>query len=249
MPERYALTIISVGGNLQWLASQDQILAKAKGDRQITECLKDVKEFLQEIEFKEEWVFNELDAWIKKLSRYKSGKIIDKKDADQLSYDASTWLREVLEYLSNLYYWEVKPDGVFDVGKLVEEETATFFKKKTYWRKLSKATKHDLDEACFSLAFELPTAAAFLIMRATEDVLRKLYFIKTKKTLKGFIKWASITRELTGKVDNLLIDNLDHLRRNYRNPVSHPEKTYEQKESERLLQAAIGVIEQMIDEM
>jgi hypothetical protein len=31
--------------------------------------------------------------------------------------------------------------------------------------------------------------------------------------------------------------------------VTYPEKIHEQKEGERLFQAAIGVIEQMIDEM
>ena len=249
MPERYGLTIQSLGSHLQWLISQDQILAKPKGEHQIVDTLKRVKEFLEEIEFDEKWVFEEVNDWIRRLSRYKLDQKIKKKTAGLLSFDANSWYQEVSDYLSNCYYWEVRPNGISDLKKLFEDETVCFFKTKSYWRRLSKVAKHDLDEACCCLAFERPTAAAFLVMRATEDVLRKLYSLEMKRPLLGFIEWGEITKQLRSNVDKQLIENLDYLRNNFRNPVAHPDKIYEQKESERLFHTAISVIEQMIDEM
>jgi hypothetical protein len=132
---------------------------------------------------------------------------------------------------------------------LYEDGAASFFDKKKYWNNLSKVARYDLDEACLCLAFEQPTAAAFLITRATEDVLRKLYSANIEKPPKGFLDWGLITKQLEGKVDNELIESLDYLRNNFRNPVAHPDKIYEQKESERLFHAAINVIQKMIDAM
>lgn len=248
MPERYASSIQSIGSYLQWLVSQDSIQAEVKGDKGIIDTLKGLKDLLEEIEFKEKWVLNDIDNWIKKLSRYRVGKKINRKTASDISYGANLWFKEVEGYLGICYYWEIRPDGVSDLKKLVEEETHSFFTKKNYWKQLSKVAKHDLDEGCLCLAFERPTAAAFLIMRATEDVLRHLYESKTQKSLQGFIDWGPLTKKLQAEISPLLKDNLDHLRNNFRNPVAHPDKIYTQKEAERLLHNAINVIEQMIDE-
>jgi len=248
MPERYAYTIQLIGGYLQWLISQDNIQDKAKGDRGIISTLKRSKEFLEEVEFNEKWVFEEIDNWISKLSKYKVGQKIIKQTAEKLSYDTGNWFTEVSSYLEKCYYWEIRPEGISDLKKLFEEETQSFFSKKNYWKKLSKVAKHDLDEACLCLAFERPTAAAFLIMRATEGVLRHLYESKTQQPLQGFINWGELTKKLQSQISPLLKDNLNHLKNNFRNPVAHPDKIYSQKEAERLLHNAINVIEQMIDE-
>ena len=249
MPERYATTIQNIGRILQWLISQDQILHAVKGERGIIDALKRVRESLKEIKFDQRWVYQELDTWTKKLSRYKLNQNIKKETADQLSYDSDNWYREVIDYLSNCYYWEIRPKGVSDLDNLLEKKKDIIFKNKNYWKKLSGIAKHDIQEACLCLAFERPTAAAFLIMRATEDVLRNLYDSKTKKPLTGFIDWGEITQQLRNKVSRQLIENLDYLRNNFRNPVAHPEKIYEQIESDRLLHVAISIIEQMIDEI
>jgi len=249
MPCRYAITIQGLGSYLQWLISQDQIRARAKGQRQIIDTLKLLKSDLKEIEFQEAWVYKQIDQWEKRLSKYKVDQKISNKTADALSFDADIWYRELIDYLSRCYYWEVRPDGISDLEKLYEDDTASFFDKKKYWNALSKVARYDLDEACLCLAFEQPTAAAFLITRAAEDVLRKLYSAKIKKTVKGFLDWGLITTQLKGKVDDELIESLDYLRNNFRNPVAHPEKIYEQKESERLLHTAVNVIQKMIDAM
>jgi len=249
MPERYAITIQNLGSYLQWLVSQDEILAKAKGERGLIDSLKLLKDDLVEIEFEEAWVYKEIDQWEKRLSRYKKDQKISQTTADALSFDAHNWYRELLDYLSKCYYWEIRPDGISDLKKLYEDDTASFFDKKKYWNNLSKVARYDLNEACLCLAFEQPTAAAFLITRATEDVLRRLYSAKIQKSFKGFLDWGLITKQLKGKVDTELIESLDYLRNNFRNPVAHPEKVYEQKESERLFHTAINVIQKIIDAM
>jgi hypothetical protein len=84
MPERYAITIQNLGSYLGWLVSQDDILANAKGERGLIGILKLLKGDLAEIEFKEAWVYEEIDQWEKRLSRYKKDQKISQTTADAL---------------------------------------------------------------------------------------------------------------------------------------------------------------------
>ena len=95
---------------------------KILGFEEIRE-LKGIKENLKEIEFEEEWVYKGIEEWIKKLSRYKLKQNIKRETAEKLSYDAECWHREVIDFLSNCYYWEICPNGISDLEKLVERRT------------------------------------------------------------------------------------------------------------------------------
>ena len=73
--------------------------------------------------------------------------------------------------------------------------------------------------------------------------------MKISTPISGFIDWGNITQELRSHITADLADSLDHLRKNFRNPVSHPEAVYRQKEAETLLQTATRIVEKMIDQM
>ena len=166
MPHRDASTVYSIGTYIQWLLDQERSLSLVKGESGIRQNLETLLTLLKEIEFSEQWIVDDIGAWIKKLGRYKADQRIGKRHAKELSDAAVWWSREIEKFLENSTYYEILPDGVLDIDYLLKSPK-DFFEKAKYWRELSGIARRDFEEACKCLAFELPTAAAFLVMRCT----------------------------------------------------------------------------------
>lgn len=114
------------------------------------------------------------------------------------------------------------------------------------YENLTDLAQSDLNSACKCLAFESPTAASFHILRAIEECVRivyKSYFPRNDEKR----PWGHLTNELKNKprnpkVDEILMNHLDHLRKRFRNPTDHPEKIYEIEEAEDLIHISVDVI-------
>jgi hypothetical protein len=122
------------------------------------------------------------------------------------------------------------------------------------FEKLSDLAKYDLNECGYCICFERPTAAAFHLLRATEEILKHFYkkYIKTKPT--GFMTWGNYTNALknktTGKKPNLtIINHLDNIRLSFRNPTQHPDKIYDIEEIQNLFGVCLDVINRMGKEL
>jgi hypothetical protein len=105
----------------------------------------------------------------------------------------------------------------------------------------------DIEEACKCIALQRPTAAAFHLMRATESVLRT-YYCEVVKRGRGSLMWAPIVAHLRTRprqTDVALLDHLDSIRRNFRNPTQHPEKKYDMSEVQDLFGVCIDVVNRM----
>lgn len=116
--------------------------------------------------------------------------------------------------------------------------------------RLPDIAREDLDEAGKCVAFQRPTAAAFHLMRAVEGVLRWFYLEIVKR---GRIAeprmWAAMTTQLASlskPIPKTLLDNLDHVRQNFRNPTQHPDKVYDNDEAQDLMALSIDVINRMV---
>lgn len=119
---------------------------------------------------------------------------------------------------------------------------------------LSDFAKTDFIECGYCIAFERPTAAAFHILRGTEEVLRVYYkkFIRGKK--KGFKTWGQMTFDLknknSGKKPNaIIVNHLINIKDSFRNPTQHPDKIYDIYEVQDLLSLCIDVINRMAHDM
>jgi len=112
---------------------------------------------------------------------------------------------------------------------------------------LPELIKYDLTEGFLCLVFSRATASAFHILRATEGVLKELYFILVKKNREKNPMWGNMVVALRKKrnIDQNLLDRLDYIRTNYRNPTNHPLNTYSINDTENLLGLCIEVIERM----
>ncbi|MCJ7545011.1 MAG: hypothetical protein MUP47_10720 [Phycisphaerae bacterium] len=115
---------------------------------------------------------------------------------------------------------------------------------------LPETAQHDFAEAGKLIAFERPTAAAFHLLRGTEDVIRVYYRRYMRKPPSGKT-WGRMTQELRSKArgkrpDPGLAQQLDYIRTTYRNPTQHPDKIYDLDEAQDLFPLCVDVVNRMM---
>lgn len=96
--------------------------------------------------------------------------------------------------------------------------------------RLPQHTKDDFDQAGKCIAFDVPTAAAFHLLRGTEAVIRDYYDLVVpgnKKAKPHMRSWGVYIRLLSNHgAEKNIMDSLTIMKNVYRNPVVHPEETY-----------------------
>jgi hypothetical protein len=138
-------------------------------------------------------------------------------------------------------------DKKFDVKKLLYDVGGLM--REGLFDELPILAAVDLGEAGKCIAFERPTAAAFHTLRATEEVLRHYYtcYAKTRR-IKTPRLWGPILQDLAKrrtKPPKPLIDHLDAIRENFRNPTQHPEKLYDIDEAQDAFAQCLDAISRM----
>ncbi len=120
----------------------------------------------------------------------------------------------------------VSKKGAYSTKDLVEN--AHYQVPEPTRSRLPDQTKADFDQAGKCIAFDVPTAAAFHILRGTEAVIREYYDIVVpgpKKAHSKMRNWGAYIRLLnTHNADPNITALLNHLKDVYRNPVLHPEE-------------------------
>lgn len=138
----------------------------------------------------------------------------------------------------------------FSLEYLLEEPQELF--ASGVFKDLPNLCKFDFGEACHCIAFSLPTAAAFHTMRGTEGVLRHYYFSRVKRNRIERLMWGDIVNELRKQKrppSKPLMDNLDNIRVNFRNPTQHPDARYDLDEAQDLLAISVEVVNRMMKEV
>lgn len=176
-------------------------------------------------------------------------------DKGKLSLDQKTKLKKAILSFEKTVLAEAKTRIIaspiprrFDLNHLLEEPEKIL--GNDVYENLTDLAQSDLNSACKCLAFESPTAASFHILRAIEECVRVLYksYFPRKDEKRP---WGHLTNELRNKprnpkVDEILMNHLDHLRKRFRNPTDHPEKIYEIEEAEDLIHISVDVINRCI---
>jgi hypothetical protein len=108
----------------------------------------------------------------------------------------------------------------------------------------------DITEAGKCLAFRVPTAAAFHLSRAIETGMNQYYEALTGKPFNlqpRANNWGAKTQALRDATANEKITEfLEHIRKAYRNPVTHPEVVMEPAEAFGFFSQALSVISLML---
>jgi hypothetical protein len=129
-----------------------------------------------------------------------------------------------------------------DIGKLFDDGI---------FENLPDLAKRDMQNAGKAIAFELPTAAVFHLMRALEAVLRDLYchFIRQNR-LREPRNWKQMLDQMRKKKTNPppgpLLDHFDHIREHFRNPTQHPDAEYDMNAAQNLLNIAVDAIDRAV---
>lgn len=133
----------------------------------------------------------------------------------------------------------------YDTKDLLNNVSAIFGQQ--VFASLHDVAQSDFNDAGKCIAFDLPTSAAFHLMRGTEMVLRQLYRAKIGKDA-GEKNWGPMVKDLQAKDPTLkpLYDHLDNIRENFRNPTQHPDKIYGIDEAQDLFGVCVDVVDQMI---
>ena len=138
-------------------------------------------------------------------------------------------------------------DKRIDLAKLMDNVPALF--SKNTFDKMPDIAKFDFKEAGKCIALERPTAAAFHLLRGTESVLRYYYECTVKRNRTKSLNWGPIVDSLRNQRKppaDALLNNLDNIRLNFRNPTQHPEKIYTLDEVQDLFGLCEDVVNRMI---
>lgn len=130
-----------------------------------------------------------------------------------------------------------------DVNKLLFNIASLF--AKNVFKVLPDDIKYDLYESGKCIAFECSTASAFHVLRGLEGLLRVLLSKLEPQIDTSKMCWGPLITNLENlniQELSILLDNLDNIRNNYRNPTNHPEKIYNVDEAQDLFQLCVGVI-------
>jgi hypothetical protein len=154
--------------------------------------------------------------------------------------------------LEKLSVYQVAKKRIYDTNDLIQNAHKLF--SEAVVKRLPGAAKTDTDAAGKCLAFEVPTAAAFHILRASEAVMGLYYSVltngRTFKSDKVMRNWGAYIEALRKNgAEKKVTEILDHIRAEYRNPITHPEDTLTLDEALDLFNAEVSSISQIISQV
>lgn len=120
------------------------------------------------------------------------------------------------------------------------------------WFSLPVISARDFNVGCRAIAFELPTAGAFSLLRCVEGALKHLYFcnIKRNRLPEKEQMWGPMIKQLRDKKSDKppieLLDTLDRIRVNFRNPTDHPKKEYDLDEAQDLFGLCVDALNRIV---
>jgi hypothetical protein len=142
----------------------------------------------------------------------------------------------------------IASDGRYAVSKLLDDVGGLMGEH--VFDGLPALAQYDFQQAGRAIAFDLPTAAAFHLLRGTEAVLRDFYLRTVKRDrIKEPRMWGPMVTALRARRNPppaVLLTNLDSLRAHFRNPTQHPEKVYDLDEAQDLMALAFDAVARMV---
>jgi hypothetical protein len=170
------------------------------------------------------------------------GAVVTTEQAEDLRTEMRILRATVLAEAGGVFAYVVS-DKRFPADKLIDEIDTLF--PDGVFDELSQMTQFDVAEAGKCIAFERPTAAAFHLMRGVEGELRDFYRRTVKQKRVKPLLWAPMIDHL-GKRSKPppkpLLDHLDHIRHNFRNPTQHPDASYDNDEAQDLFSLCVDAL-------
>lgn len=166
-------------------------------------------------------------------------------EAEIIASKAKEFETVFLAEFQTLDIYAVSQIGIYSTPTLIEH--AEHAVPESLRSKLPKRAIEDVQEAGRCLAFQLPTACGFHIIRATEVVLHEYYLVIVEPESEDTLaNWGAYIKELkdvnanndTKKVTAIL----QQIKDLHRNPIMHPEVVLSPDDAGVLFSTAISVI-------
>jgi hypothetical protein len=170
-----------------------------------------------------------------------------------LSSSESLELSGIMQKLEIVVWSEAKTKSVFIVSEkryslnVLLNHPENMFTNGIF-ENLNNLARYDFAEGLLCIVFSRPTAASFHVLRSTEGVLKDLYFKKVIRKREKKPMWGNMVNALKKKrIDEKLLDRLDYIRENFRNPTDHPKDIYTIDEAEDIIGICTEVIGKMAE--
>ena len=143
----------------------------------------------------------------------------------------------------------ISKKGVYSTKDLVE--SAHHQIPESSRNHLSDQSKLDFDQAGKCIALDVPTAAAFHLLRGTEVLVREYYELIVpgpKRASAKMRNWGVYIKLMErNHGDPNLLSLLDHMRDAYRNPVTHPEENYTDERGQVLFGLCVSAVVLLVE--
>ncbi len=168
----------------------------------------------------------------------------EKSEDRKTTKDEALEIRKIMKDIWTVLYAEaptkyfyVLSDKRLGTKRLLDDVGALF--AEGIFEQLPDISKKDFVEAGRCIASECPTAAACLILRATEAVLRHVYIcvVRQKRLPVNQRTWGKLVGALRGKrkgPSEDLLNDFQSIGTRFRNPTQHPDKIYDIEEVQNL---------------
>ena len=244
-------TLVYLGGSSRYLFNA-RVGFTIHGKNHIAKNIDSVLRVLRDLKFK---VTLAASKDLQKLREDFNGY----PDDARLSREDRSQLHKIMSYLDRTLRAEattldayVLSENRFDALRLVEQPESLFAPET--FGKLPRIAQIDVREAGRCIGFGLPTAGAFHLLRATEDSLRSYYRVFVKRGNIEKATWGHLVEMLRKKKrkpkpSETLLNHLDHIRKNFRNPTDHPEMIYDMEGVQDLLSLVVDVLNRVTKEL
>jgi hypothetical protein len=150
----------------------------------------------------------------------------------------------------NLCVFTVTPKGLYDTRLLIEKGEDKFLERTR--SVFTEQVVYDLQQSGKCLAFEVPTAMAFHVMRATETLIKGYYKVLAGQewpfTQRDWGKYITELEKLEA-VSKVITGRLREIKELNRNPLIHPEEIISMEEAPVIFDLCNGVIYYMAEEI
>lgn len=177
---------------------------------------------------------------------------------DNVSKDEENKLEENFRNIEQVIFAESSTKNIYTIpsrryNSLYLLKTPQKLFKQGHFDKFSALAQSDISSSAKCILFGESTASAFHILRGTEDTLKQYYFLHRKQKKLAKPMWGNMVEQLKVKKNNKppkpLLDALDMIRANYRNPTQHPEAVYTIDTAQDLFGVCLDVLGKMAEEL
>ena len=177
---------------------------------------------------------------------------------DNVSKDEENKLEKNFSNIEQVIFAESSTKNIYTIpsrryNSLYLLKTPQKLFKQGHFDKFSALAQSDISSSAKCILFGESTASAFHILRGTEDTLKQYYFLHRKQKRLAKPMWGNMVEQLKVKKNNKppkpLLDALDMIRANYRNPTQHPEAVYTIDTAQDLFGVCLDVLGKMAEEL